>query len=80
MNNLCKNILFGKAGSLQTRIDGSITPDFAYILVTAFLEADNKDLALRYYYGLDRVEVTHLFSLSRKSSISRLSEHYPYKP
>lgn len=53
MNNLCENILFGKAGSLQTRIDGSITPDFVYLLVTAFLEADNKDLALMYYNELE---------------------------
>ena len=29
MNNLCKNILFGNAGSFQSGCDGSITPDFA---------------------------------------------------
>lgn len=42
MNNLCKNILSDKAGSLQTGIDGSIAPDFATVtIVICHLHGDD---------------------------------------
>jgi hypothetical protein len=42
MNNLCKNILFGKAGSQQTGIDGSITLDFAFLGFAGYQFVDNE--------------------------------------